>query len=69
MDQSERLSATSFLLGMAHGGIAIILDSPQSADSMVKRFTELELKLRTEINRLFYQPEPTISLQEPSLGS
>ena len=69
MDINERLSVTSFLLGMAHGGIAIILDTPQSAESMVNRFTELELKLRKDINRLFYQPETTISLQEPSLGS
>ena len=54
MDSTNMQAATSYLLGFAYSSIKNILESETSDSHQVRMLEELELKMRTEIERLYY---------------
>jgi hypothetical protein len=59
VNESERLTITSFLLGRTHGAIMNILenDCPLTIQEMLR---QVEFELRNDIQKLFY------SIRDPS---
>ncbi len=52
-------AATSFLLGQAHGGMMFILVSGCTDHEKVQKLIELELKIRHDIDKLYYSEPVT----------
>jgi hypothetical protein len=57
MNQHEMQAATSFLLGVAHGGIVNVLQHDTLSES-IDMLQALERRLRTDIEKLYY-PKPS----------
>lgn len=61
MNQYEMQAATSFLLGVAHGGIVNVLQHDVVSESL-DMLQALERRLRADIEKLYYpnpsQPSP-----------
>lgn len=62
MNQYEMQAATSFLLGIAHGGIVNVLNTTPDYEKATDMLRELEYRLRADIEKLYYtnpsQPSP-----------
>lgn len=60
MTPEDRIAATSYLLGKAHGGMVFIIINSISADEKIKKLIELEASMRADIDKLFYSDEPYV---------
>jgi len=62
MNQYEMQAATSFLLGIAHGGIVNVLNTTPDYEKATDMLRKLEYRLRADIEKLYYtnpsQPSP-----------
>ncbi len=54
MTPHEMQAATSFLLGMIHTGLYMTLENEESDSAKLRQLAELEIKMRTAIEALYY---------------
>ncbi len=59
MTQDEMLFTASFWLGKAHGGMVNILENETSSEYKVQQLAELELQIRSAVEKLYYTTQPS----------